>query len=107
MGSRIMISLSLTALLVVLPSSLGRPEADHGYGPKCRTVYKTEYKTVYETSYKPKCSVTYSEACKTVYVTDYKTAYKEECSTTYTDQCYGDGYHKKCHKVPHQNCQEV
>ena len=30
--------------LVVLPSSLGRPEADHGYGPKCRTVYKTEYK---------------------------------------------------------------
>ena len=30
--------------LVVLPIVLARPEAQHGYGPKCRTVYKTQYK---------------------------------------------------------------
>ena len=30
--------------LVVLPTILARPEPDHGYQPKCRTVYKTQYK---------------------------------------------------------------
>ena len=30
--------------LVVVPLVLARPEAQHGYGPKCRTVYKTQYK---------------------------------------------------------------
>ena len=30
--------------LVVLPTLLARPEPDHGYQPKCRTVYKTQYK---------------------------------------------------------------
>ena len=54
---------------------------------------------MYETSYKPKCSVTYSEACKTVYVTDYKTDYKEKCYTAYQSVCektYRTEYKEEC-----------
>ena len=43
----------LVALSLVAGIGLSLPLAspDHGYGPKCRTVYETSYKTTYETIY--------------------------------------------------------
>ena len=85
----------LVALSLVAGIGLCLPLAspDHGYGPKCRTVYETSYKTTYETIYQvwygmvgyrvirghlpqPACTTVYEQACSTSYKTEYQTSYK-------------------------------
>ena len=67
------------------------------------TIYEDDCTTSSKQATKTKCSTKYEEKCETV----TETSYEEQCSTEYSDQCRGQGYSRRCSKVPQETCRQV